>query len=272
MALMRIQKILADRGVASRRKAEELIEQGAVKVNGHPVRLGDKADDRRDRITVHGKPIGRAEQPVYILLHKPRGYITTMNDEKGRKCVADLVKGVEVRVFPVGRLDKDSEGFLLMTNDGDFANAMMHPAAHLPKVYRVTVRSVVTEEQLVGFREGMMLEGRKTLPADAVILSTEPATAETPPRTVLEIVLYEGRNRQIRKMCELLGLEVVRLKRTAMGGVKLGMLPVGEWRHLEPKEVRTLVMASRVQEKIAADYIKNGRTETHVRNSSHRRR
>ena len=254
MAQVRIQKILADRGVASRRKAEELIEQGAVKVNGHPARLGDKADDRRDLITVRGKPIARAEASVYLMLHKPRGYITTMSDEKGRKCVADLVDA-GVRVFPVGRLDKDSEGLLLLTNDGDFANAMMHPAAHLPKLYRVTVRNTVTEEQLQQFRDGMMLEGRKTLPADAFVVTAQPATAEAPARTVLEIVLYEGRNRQIRKMCELMGLEVIRLKRTAMGGVKLGMLPTGQWRHLEPKEVRTLVMASKVQEKIAADYL-----------------
>ncbi len=272
MALVRIQKILADRGIASRRKAEELIAQGAVKVNGHPARLGDKADDRRDLITVKGKPVARAEQPLYLMLHKPRGYITTMSDEKGRKCVADLMKDMDVRVFPVGRLDKESEGLLLMTNDGDFANAMMHPTAHLPKHYRVTVRAAVAEEQLQGFRDGMMLEGRKTLPADACIITAEPATADNPPRTVLEIVLYEGRNRQIRKMCELLGLEVIRLKRIAMGGVKLGMLPPGKWRHLEPKEVRTLVMASKVTDKIAADYIKNGRMDTHVRNTSRRGR
>ncbi len=272
MALVRIQKILADRGVASRRKAEELIEQGAVKVNGHPVHLGDKADDRRDRITVRGKLIGGAEQPVYLMLHKPRGYITTMSDEKGRKCVADLVKDAGARVFPVGRLDKDSEGLLLMTNDGDFANAMMHPAAHIPKIYRVTVRAAVTEEQIQPIRDGMLLEGRKTLPAEAYLVSVQPATAEAPPRTVLEIVLYEGRNRQIRKMCEQLNLEVIRLKRVMMGSVKLGMLAAGKWRHLDPKEVRALVMASKVQDKIAANYIKNGKGEPHVRNTSRGRR
>ena len=268
MALVRIQKILADRGVASRRKAEELIEQGAVRVNGHPVQLGDKADDRRDRITVRGKLIAQAEMPTYILLHKPRGYITTMSDEKGRKCVADLVKDIEARPLPVGRLDKDYEGLLLMTNDGDFANAMMHPTAHIPKVYRVTVRAAVTEEQIQPIRDGMMLEGRKTLPAEAYILSSQAATVDSPPRTVLEIVLYEGRNRQIRKMCEQLALEVIRLKRTAMGSVKLGMLAAGKWRHLDPKEVRALVMASKVQEKIAAKYIKNGKVDSNVRNSS----
>lgn len=255
MALVRIQKLLADRGVCSRRKAEELIEQGAVKVNGHPVRLGDKADDRRDRVTVHGKVIGAAEEPLYLMLHKPRGVITTMSDEQGRKCVADLMTGVSARVFPVGRLDRESEGLLLMTNDGDFANAMMHPAAHLPKRYRVTVRSEVTDAHLSAFREGMMLEGKKTLPAEALVLTAEPKTADAPPRTVLEIVLYEGRNRQIRKMCEALGLDVIRLKRTAMGTVKLGGLPAGKWRELTPNEVRSLLVASKVKEKIAAQYI-----------------
>ena len=272
MALVRIKKILADRGVASRRKAEELIAQGVVKVNGHPVRLGDKADDRRDRITVHGKPIAGAEKPVYLMLHKPRGYITTLHDEKGRKCVADLVDDAGVRVFPVGRLDKDSEGLLLMTNDGDFANAMMHPTAHLPKRYRVTVRAEVNDEQLLKFREGMMLEGKKTLPADADIITATPKKDDAPPRTVLEIVLYEGRNRQIRKMCEQLGLDVIRLKRVSMADVKLGMLPVGQWRHLDPKEVRALVMASKTTQKIAADYIKNGRVESNVRNTPRRPR
>ncbi len=272
MALVRLQKILADRGVASRRKAEELIEQGAVKVNGHPAHIGDKADDRRDRITVRGKLIGGAEEPVYLMLHKPRGYITTLSDEKGRKCVADLMKDVGVRVFPVGRLDKDSEGLLLMTNDGDFANAMTHPKAHLPKYYRVTVRAQVTDEQLLPIREGMMIEGKKTLPAEATIVTAQAATADAPARTVIEIVLFEGRNRQIRKMCEALGFTVIRLKRVAMAGVKLGMLPSGQWRHLHPKEVRTLVMASQVTEKIAADYIKNGRVDKYVGNTSRRRR
>ena len=272
MAMLRIQKILSDRGVASRRKAEELIEKGFVKVNGHPVKLGDKADDRRDLITVHGKPIGRAETTVYLMLHKPRGYITTLSDEKGRKCVADLVDTVGVRVFPIGRLDKDSEGLLLFTNDGDFANAMMHPKAHLPKYYRVTVRSTVTDEQLQHIRDGMLIEGQKTLPAEARVITAQPATADMPPRTVLEIVLYEGRNRQIRKMCEQLGLDVIRLKRTAMGTVKLGMLPPGQWRHLEPKEVRSLIMASKTTEKIAAEYIKNGRRDNYVRNTSGRNR
>ena len=158
MAEVRLQKLLSERGVASRRKAEELIEQGRVKVNGRVAKLGDKADDRRDVILVAGKRLGRAEAPVYILLHKPRGYITTMSDEKGRKCVEELVRDVGVRVYPIGRLDKDSEGMLLLTNDGDFANAIMHPASHVPKRYRVTLRAAISDEQILKFEEGIPLD------------------------------------------------------------------------------------------------------------------
>ncbi len=253
MALIRLQKFLSERGVASRRKAEELILAGKVKVNGRPVELGDKVDPMKDIVTVGGKRVGEAETPTYIMLNKPRGYVTTLSDEQGRKCVADLLGDVGVRVFPVGRLDRESEGLLLCTNDGDFANAMMHPSTHVPKNYRVTLRSEITDEQLNIFHEGMMLDGRKTAPADIFVIS------EHPDRTVVEIVLYEGRNRQIRRMCEQLQLPVIRLKRVAMGGVKLGMLPVGKWRHLDPKEVKALLMAAQVQKKIAASYIKHGR-------------
>ncbi len=259
MALVRLQKLLADRGVASRRKAEELIERGAVRVNGHPVKLGDKADDRKDIVTVHGKRVAAVDAPVYLMLHKPRGYVTTMSDEMGRKCVADLVKDVGARVYPVGRLDRDSEGLLLFTNDGDFSNAMMHPAAHVPKRYRVTLRSALTDEHVLRLQQGIVLDGKRTLPAEVLVVSQEEETVGGAPRTVVELTIFEGRNRQIRRMCEALNLNVVRLKRIAFGGVKLGMLPVGKWRHLDPREVRTLVMASQVEKKIAAAYIKSGK-------------
>lgn len=253
MAQIRLQKLLSERGVASRRKAEELILQGKVKVNGHPAKLGDKADDRRDIVTVCGKRLEPAEIPRYILLNKPRGYITTMSDERGRRCVAELVQDVGARVFPVGRLDKDSEGLLLMTSDGDFANAMMHPAAHVPKYYRVTLHSQVQPEQIERFCKGIELDGRMTAPARLEVLLEEPE------RTVIQVVLYEGRNRQIRRMCEALGWEVARLRRTAVGKVRLGGLAPGKWRELEPHEVRDLLLASKTREKVAAAYIKQGR-------------
>ncbi len=253
MALVRLQKILSERGVASRRKAEELIAGGHVKVNGRVAGLGDKADDRKDVIHVRGKKIAAASAPVYIALHKPRGFITTMSDEHGRKCVEELVRSVGVTVFPVGRLDRESEGLLLMTNDGDFANAVTHPSNHIPKLYRVTLRKPMTDEQVLRFEEGMLLDGRKTAPAQVKVVSSEAD------RCVVEITLYEGRNRQIRRMCEMLGLEVSRLRRNMVGNVKLGMLPAGNWRYLTPKEVRDLVIASGVTKKIAAGYIKNGR-------------
>ena len=262
MAEIRLQKLLSERGIASRRRAEELIIQGKVKVNGHTAKLGDKADDRKDIVTVCGKKVGRAEAPVYAMLYKPRGYVTTMSDERGRKCVADLIGDIGSRVFPVGRLDRDSEGLLLLTNDGEFANAMMHPAVHIPKYYRVTLRQDVTDEQAARFQEGIVLDGRRTAPAELYVLTRETG------RTVVEIVLYEGRNRQIRRMCEQLGLEVLRLKRIAVGSVKLGMLQPGKWRDLDPKEVRSLLVDAKIPDKIAAAYIKNGKETAHDR---HRR-
>ncbi len=253
MAEIRLQKFLSERGIATRRKAEELIAGGHVKVNGHIASLGDKVDDRRDVVLVRGRRVAEAPEPVYIALHKPRGYITTLSDEQGRKCVEELVSNAGTHLFPIGRLDRESEGLLLMTNDGDFANALMHPSHHIPKVYRVTLRSPMTEVQRVRFEKGMVLDGRKTAPAQVSIISSEPE------RCVIQITLFEGRNRQIRRMCEELGLEVIRLRRNAVGDVRLGMLPAGHWRYLSPKEVRSLVMASGTTKKIAADYIKKGR-------------
>lgn len=233
---IRIQKIIADAGLASRRKAEELIERGAVTVNGQRAKLGDKADPNKDRIVVAGREIRlqKDAKKYYILLHKPRGFITTMKDEADRKCVAELVDEIPTRLFPVGRLDKDSEGMLFMTNDGDFANMISHPSTHFAKTYRVTVHPRITEEQLTALTTGVVIDGRPSMPASVRVITTEKE------RTVLEIVLEEGRNRQIRKMCEVLGLEVARLKRTAIGPVKLGMLQPGQWRELTPDEMRSI--------------------------------
>ena len=235
---IRLQKYLSMCAVTSRRKAEELIAQGKVKVNGRVAEIGDKVSPKHDTVTVSGRKIVANKKHYYIMLHKPRGFITTMDDEMGRKCVAELVKDVGARVYPVGRLDKDSEGLLLMTNDGEFANHMTHPSKHIPKTYRVTVRPDVTEDMLTAFATGMEIDGRITAPADAHVIEKQDN------RVVMEIVLYEGRNRQIRKMCEALGLEVARLKRTSMGSLKLGMLPPGKWRELKEDEVHKLMVSS----------------------------
>lgn len=231
---IRLQKFLSEAGIASRRKAETMIENGEVKVNGHTASVGDSVDPKKDIVTVKGKKVFRESTLRYILLHKPRGFVTTMDDEMGRKCVIDLLSGVKERVYPVGRLDRNSEGALLLTNDGAFANAMMHPSGHVPKTYRVTVRPSVSEEQITKLSTGIELDGKLTAPADVRVLSKEEG------RVVLEIILYEGRNREIRRMCEAIGLEIARLKRTAIGSIKLGMLQQGEWRDLTEQEVDKL--------------------------------
>lgn len=244
---IRLQKYLSECGVASRRKAEELIANGKVKVNGHVAQIGDKVNPAKDTVTVFGKKVHNTTEPIYILLHKPRGYVTTLSDELGRKCVTDLLRDVPERVYPIGRLDKDSEGLLLMTNDGEFANLMMHPSHHIPKHYRVTVRPSITDAQIASMTEGMVIDGRRTAPAKVRVLEKQEG------RVVLEVVLYEGRNRQIRKMCEQMQLDVARLKRTAMGPVRLGMLPRGQWRELTAEEVEKLIVQANRPPKEPAD-------------------
>ncbi len=232
---IRLQKLISQCGIASRRKAEELILRGEVKVNGSVAKLGDKVLPN-DKIYVRGKRIAVPKSPHrYIMLNKPRGFITTMNDERGRKCVAELVQDVGERVYPVGRLDKESEGMLILTNDGDFANKIMHPKNCIYKIYRVTVRPSINEEQLIKLETGVEIDGRKTAPAQVHVLHKEQN------RVVLEIILHEGKNREIRKMCDAVGLEVARLKRTQIGGVKMGMLKQGDWRDLTNIEVKKLL-------------------------------
>lgn len=235
---IRLQKFLAQCAIASRRGAEEMILQGKVKVNGRPAQLGDKVDPTHDKVVVAGRRLVNTEKKMYIMLHKPRGFVTTMSDEQDRRCVADLVADAGVRLHPVGRLDRNSEGLLFMTNDGEFTNILTHPSHHVSKVYRVTVKEKVAEEQLDKLRSGIVIDGQKTLPCDADVIQKEAD------RTVMRIVLYEGRNREIRKMCESLGLTVIRLKRTEIAGIKLGMLPQGRWRELNEKEVRKLMSVS----------------------------
>ena len=237
MAEQRIQKVLADQGICSRREAERLIAAGKVKVNGHPVTLGDKMDPDYDKVMIDGQTqrIVRKRQYTYIMLHKPRGYLTTRSDDRGRKTVMDLVSDVPAMLRPVGRLDKDSEGLLLMTDDGAFINMLTHPSGGVGKLYRVTVNPRATEQQIIEMSSGVVLDdGVKTRPCVIHVVVDEPG------RSVLEITLHEGRNRQIRRMCEAVGLEVIRLKRSAEGPVKLGMLQPGEYRELKKSEISAL--------------------------------
>ena len=241
---IRLQKHLSVCGVASRRKAEELIEAGKVRVNGRVATLGDKVDPKRDKVTVRGKTVVAVTQKVYIMLHKPRGYVTTMSDEFDRKNVSDLVKDVGVKVFPVGRLDRDSEGLLIMTNDGELANQITHPSSHVNKTYRVTVGGAVSDEQIDKLASGIVIDGKKTLPCDVFVIERRED------RTVLSFIIQEGRNRQIRKMCDAVGLEVLRLKRVEIAGVKLGGLKVGAWRELNEREMTRLENISKSKEEL----------------------
>ena len=235
MEKIRIQKMIADSGVCSRRKAEQMISQGRVKINGHPVKLGDKCG-YKDLITIDGERIMIPKKMnfIYIMMNKPRGYVTTVSDELDRRCVMDLLEDVEERVYPVGRLDRNSEGLLLFTNDGEFANSIMHPSRHISKTYRVTVRPDINDDQLVALSEGVVIDGKKTLPASVVVKDKEAG------RVVILITIKEGRNRQIRKMCEAVGLEVARLRRISIGPLKLGMLKPGSYRELTADELRAL--------------------------------
>lgn len=230
----RIQKIMAERGLCSRRKAEELILQGRVTCNGRVAALGDRADPETDDILVDGKSLPSPEKPVYIMLHKPRGYVTTLSDEKGRPNASQLID-CGCRVYPVGRLDMDSEGLLLFTNDGEFANRMMHPKHQVDKTYRVTVRRYSADgvKRLENQEE---LEGYRICRPKVQVVHVEDGTD----RAVLHITIHEGRNRQVRKMCANAGMQVVRLLRISEGSLKLGNLPRGNWRYLTPEELSRL--------------------------------
>ena len=229
----RLQKIIARAGVCSRRGAEELLRQGRVFVNGAQAALGDQADPEQDEITVDGKLLHAAPQAVYLMLHKPRGYVTTLKDEYGRQTAAELVEGCGERVFPVGRLDKESEGLLLFTNDGALMQSLIHPSSEVDKTYRVTVRGELENavQRLGALRD---VEGEPIRPAQVRLLERRAK------ELVLEIVIHEGKNRQIRRMCRQCGMEVARLQRTAEHTLMLGDLPAGQWRYLTEEEVRKL--------------------------------
>lgn len=229
----RLQKILSARGVASRRRAEEMIREGLVTVNGAAAALGDTADPDTDEILVEGKPLPSQEKYVYILLNKPRGYVTTLSDEKGRPEAARLVADCGVRVYPVGRLDMDSEGLLLFTNDGEFANALMHPKHEVEKTYLVWVRGFHAQaEELL--KKPITLDGYTIRPPKVKLVSAQGNKAR------FFVTIHEGRNRQVRRMCQAAGMEVTRLRRIREGSLSLGELESGKWRYLTPDEVENL--------------------------------
>lgn len=229
----RIQKLIAAAGLCSRRTAEVWIAAGRVTVNGRTARMGDKADMQTDTVLLDGKPLRRAAAPVYLMLHKPRGYVTTLSDERGRRTAAELVAGCGARVYPVGRLDRDSEGLLIFTNDGVLTNALLHPAHQVDKTYLVTVAGAA-EDSAARLAAVDALDGEPIARAQVEELHRSGAEAE------YRVVIHQGKKRQIRRMCAAVGLEVTRLRRVAEGGLSLGDLPPGKWRYLTAEELRTI--------------------------------
>lgn len=240
MEMIRLQKFMADAGLMSRRAAETEIENGKVTVNGHPAYLGMKIDPIHDIVVYGGKKIlFQKKEHVYIMINKPRGYLSSTEDDHGRKCVTDLISGVNARIYPVGRLDMISEGMLLLTDDGELKNRLTHPRHSIGKVYRVKVGSQVTEEQYSILTSPLVIDGYKIKPVHVVIGESDESG------TVLKMTLFEGRNRQIRKMCEQAGLTVKRLSRVSIGNLKLDGLSVGKWRYLTDEEVEYLYKATK---------------------------
>ena len=235
MEKIRLQKFIADAGIMSRRAAEEEIRLGKISVNGHPATIGMSVDPKADVVVYRGKRVefSRREH-TYIVINKPRGYLSSTTDDRGRKCVTDLLVGVNARVYPVGRLDLISEGILILTDDGELKNRLTHPKHNIPKVYRVKVAEEVTEEKHMILTSPLVIDGYKIRPVEVTLGEHDESG------TVMRMTLYEGRNRQIRKMCEAAGLTVKRLSRLSIGNIKLDGLPVGKWRYLERHEVEYL--------------------------------
>ena len=240
MEKIRLQKFIADAGIMSRRAAEVEIEKGNVSVNGHVASIGAKIDPRSDIVSYRGKRIDyKKREYTYIMMNKPRGYLSSTSDDRGRKCVTDLLDGVGARVYPVGRLDLTSEGMLLLTDDGELKNRLTHPSHSLPKVYRVKVGGNVGEKEQEILTSPLEIDGYTIKPVELTVGESDESG------TVLKMTLVEGRNRQIRKMCEIAGLTVKRLSRISIGTIKLNNLPVGKWRYLEQNEVDYLYKATR---------------------------
>ncbi len=240
MEPIRLQKFIADSGLMSRRAAEEEIKNGNVSVNGHVAELGMKINPKSDVVAYKGRRINYEKKTyTYIMMNKPRGYLSSTSDDRGRKCVTDLLSGVDARVYPVGRLDLISEGMLLLTDDGELKNRLTHPSHSLPKVYRVKVGGEVSEEQYDLLTSPMVIDGYKIKPVTVSVGESDESG------TVLKMTLIEGRNRQIRKMCEAANLTVKRLSRISIGNLKLNSLPVGKWRHLTEDEIQYLYTATK---------------------------
>lgn len=230
----RLQKILSEMGIASRRQAEEMIFEGRITVNGRIANIGMKADLYKDHIKVDGKLIVRREPKVYLAFNKPREVLTTLNDPEGRPTVKDFLKSVKYRVYPIGRLDYNSEGLLLFTNDGDFANSIMHPSKKILKTYQVKIKGIPEEKELEKLRKGIKLEDGLTAPAKVRNIKT------TENNAWIEITIYEGRNRQVRRMFEKIGHPVIKLIRTKINGISIVNLKPGEYRFLSSDELNKL--------------------------------
>ncbi len=230
----RLQKLIAQAGLASRRQAETWIQEGRVSVNGQVAKLGDKADLHVDSVTVDDKQIGAEEKKVTVLLNKPRGYISTLSDPKGRRLVTDLVADIPERLYPVGRLDFNTEGLLLLTNDGDLSLRLTHPRHHVNKTYLVKVRGVLSDNMASKLVQGVVIDGYKTSPAKVDNIRTVGS------HCWFELTIHEGKNRQVRKMCENIGLSVVRLKRIRIGFLDLGDIAIGKYRFLSAQEIKRL--------------------------------
>lgn len=234
---IKLQKYFTDCGVLSRRAAEEKIRQGLVRVNGQVASLGSRIDPEQDTVEYLGKVLKMPRQEkICILLNKPRGYLSTLRDDRNRKTVADLVASVGRRVYPIGRLDMDSDGLLLLTDDGELSYRLTHPRHEIPKIYRVWVKGILDDRTLKALQSPMVIDGYQTLPVEVRTLGADAKTGTT----VLQMRLFEGRNRQIRKMCAMNGLSVERLCRTAVGDLRMGDLPPGRWRQLTPDELAYL--------------------------------
>lgn len=232
---MRLQKYMALCGIASRRKSEEIIKSGRVKVNNKVItEMGVKINPKKDVIKVDNKIIYEEENMIYIMLNKPKGYVTTLKDEKGRKIVIDLIENIKERIFPVGRLDSDTTGLLLLTNDGDLTYKLTHPSNEIPKRYMALVEGIPSKIELEKFRNGIIIDGYITSKAYIKIEKTYKN------ESILDISIHEGRNRQVRKMCESISHPVKELKRVAIGSLEIGELNIGSWRHLNIEEISYL--------------------------------